>query len=107
VYRLGGSGADVNFDFGTSGYTDPTPGSIDYNLIWKSLSKGPNTYGYTSDTHSVIGDPLFNSVSTGDYTLNGSSPAFALGFTSTGTPLSPLSSYATSPVTGCTAYTNR
>jgi hypothetical protein len=104
IYRPTGSGADGTFDFGTSGYTDPTPGTIDYNLLYQSLSKAGSTYGYTIDKHSVIGNPLFLNTNIGDYTLQSGSPAFGLGFSSTGVPLAPPASYPATAVTGCTVF---
>ncbi len=104
IYRPAGAGADVSFNFGTSGYTDPTPGTIDYNLLYQSLTKASSTYGYTIDAHSVIGNPLFIDTNTGNYTLQSTSPAFGLGFTSTGVPLTPAAAYPATAVTGCTVF---
>jgi hypothetical protein len=47
---------------------------------------------------------LFLNTNVGDYTLQSGSPAFGLGFSSTGVPLTPAAAYPATAVTGCTVF---
>jgi parallel beta-helix repeat protein len=110
VYRSSGAGSDASLYFNPGTYTDANPGTIDYNLLYANLTAitgtaaGSGTYGYTLDKHSKIANPLFLNTTIGDYTLQSGSPAFGLGFTSTGVPLAPPASYPATAVTGCTVF---
>jgi len=53
---------------------------IDFNLFVSS-EKNKNKYNVNScDSNSIIGNPLFVNVETGDYTVKENSPAFKIGF---------------------------
>ena len=93
MYMNGGHGS-VLADFTASSfpdYVDPSPGTIDYNLLYVQVDKASDPIFGTQplDLHSVTADPQFTDAGSGDYTLKLNSPAAALGFVPNGVPLKP------------------
>jgi parallel beta-helix repeat protein len=93
VYRNGGYSNDL-WDwtsYSCPSYVDPTPGTIDYNVLFQNVAKAidPVFGGATLDGNSVLTDPLFTNAAGGDYTLRLNSPAFTVGFSTSGVPLAP------------------
>jgi parallel beta-helix repeat protein len=93
VYRNGGYSNDL-WDwtsYSYPSYVDPKPGTIDYNVLFQNVAKAtdPVFGSEVLDGNSVLTDPLFTNAAGGDYTLQLSSPAFAVGFNTSGVPLAP------------------
>jgi len=93
VYRSAGEAQDVLDwnDWSLPSYVDPSPGFIDFNVLYHDVTTITDTVFGTqpTDAHSVIADPGFTNAQTGDYTLLPTSPAPGLGFNSAGVPLAP------------------
>jgi len=93
VYRTNGHAQDLTDSTSSTSYVDPDPGTIDYNLVYSKLSRfntGDPTFGNIAlDANSLNEDPQFVNPAIGDYTLQSTSPVFALGFTADGVPLKP------------------
>jgi parallel beta-helix repeat protein len=93
VYRDGGASQDLMdwTDWADPSYLDPNPGSIDNNVLYQNVAKaGDSIFGsLPTDANSVLADPMFTNVQTGDYALQQDSPALTLGFNTTGVPLAP------------------
>ena len=93
VYRSGGMSEELydwtNLYFPT--YVDPNPGTIDNNVLYQEVAKAIDpVFGLgLLDAHSLLNDPLFTDATVGNYTLQGNSPAYAVGFTTNGVPLAP------------------
>jgi hypothetical protein len=73
VYRSAGSSQDLMdwTDWADPTYRDPNPGAINYNVLFQNVAKAGDTIlsGQGSDAQSVLANPQFNNVQTGDYTL--------------------------------------
>jgi parallel beta-helix repeat protein len=108
TYRAVGAGASVNTN--TNAAVDTNPGVLDYNLMWKSLTKSSSVFfgspaSTHEDVHSLIADPLFTNVDTGDLRMSASSPASSLGIVTTGVPLAPVVPPTNLwPTNSCTVY---
>jgi len=93
VYRSAGSSQDLMdwTDWADPTYRDPNPGAINYNVLFQNVAKAGDTIlsGQGSDAQSVLANPQFNNVQSGDYTLQPNSPALAQGFIPNGVPLAP------------------
>ena len=90
VYRNGGGSMDVLdwSDGAEPAYIDPNPGSIDDNVLYQNVAKSDDTImgANGADIHSQLTNPMFANAKNGDYTLQPNSPAFALGFSTSGVP---------------------
>jgi parallel beta-helix repeat protein len=91
IYLMGGGGSDLGVYLSNSSYLDPHSGTIDNNVLYQNVAKASNSLfgSQTLDADSVLSDPLFTNPAVGDYTLQGNSPAFGVGFISAGVPLAP------------------
>lgn len=91
IYLIGGGGSDLGVYLSNSSYVDSNPGTINCNVLYQNVSKASNAlFGSQAlDANSVLSDPLFTNPTVGDYTLQGNSPAFAVGFNAAGVPLAP------------------
>jgi parallel beta-helix repeat protein len=93
MYLTGGLGTVLNDFTGTSypKYVDPSPGTVDQNLLYGQISKTVDTIfgAQTLDAHSITADPLFTDVDSGDYSFQTKSPAESIGFSESGVPLKP------------------
>jgi hypothetical protein len=91
IYLIGGGGSDLGVYLSNSSYVDSNPGTINYNVLYQNVSKASNAlFGSQAlDANSVLSDPLFTNPAVGDYTLQGNSPAFGVGFITAGVPLAP------------------
>jgi parallel beta-helix repeat protein len=93
VYRSAGSSQDLMdwTDWANPTYRDPNPGTVNYNVLFQNVAKAGDTIlsGQGTDAQSVLTNPQFTNVQTGDYTLMPNSPALAEGFNPNGVPLAP------------------
>ena len=93
VYRSAGTSQDLMdwTDWANPGYRDPNPGTINYNVLFQNVAKAGDTAleAQGTDAQSVLANPQFNNVKSGDYTLMPDSPALAQGFNTNGVPLAP------------------
>jgi parallel beta-helix repeat protein len=93
VYRTNGPAQDLTNSTSSTSYVDPNPGTIDYNLVYSSLTRfdsdDPTFGNVTLDANSINDDPQFVNPAIGDYTLHSNSPALSLGFAMDGVPLKP------------------
>ena len=91
VYRGAGSSQDLMdwTDWADPTYRDPNPGTINYNVLFQNVAKAGDTVlgAQGTDAQSVLANPQFNDVQTGDYTLAPNSPALTEGFNPSGVPL--------------------
>jgi parallel beta-helix repeat protein len=93
MYMNGGHGR-VLYDFTANtypNYVDPSPGTIDYNLLYLLVDKASDSIfgSQPLDAHSITADPLFTDPGSGDYSLQANSPAASIGFKTAGVPLKP------------------
>lgn len=93
VYRTGGPAQDLTDANASPSYVDPNPGTIDYNLVYNKQARfntGDPTFGNIAlDANSLNDDPQFVNPGIGDYSLQSTSPALSVGFTTDGVPLKP------------------
>jgi parallel beta-helix repeat protein len=93
VYRNGGKNGELwdwtNYDYPS--YVDPNPGTINYNVLFQnfSIAWDPIFGSVVLDKNTLLTDPLFTNAAGGDYTLQLSSPALTVGFSTSGVPLAP------------------
>jgi parallel beta-helix repeat protein len=93
VYRNGGVSGELsdwtNLNFPS--YVDPNPGTIDDNVLYQGVAKAIDpVFGLELlDAHSLLNDQLFTNASEGNYSLQGNSPAYTVGFITSGVPLAP------------------
>jgi hypothetical protein len=78
-------------DWADPTYRDPNPGTINYNVLFQNVAKAGDTVlgAQGTDAQSVLANPQFNDVQTGDYTLDPNSSALTEGFNPNGVPLAP------------------
>ncbi|HEY1803853.1 MAG TPA: right-handed parallel beta-helix repeat-containing protein, partial [Terracidiphilus sp.] len=93
IFRDGGSSEDLMdwTDWSEPSYRDPNPGVINYNVMYQGIAKAGDTIfgSQPVNANSALANPMFNNANAGDYTLEMSSPAVALGFNTDGVPLAP------------------
>lgn len=93
VYRNGGSAQNVMdwTQWSDPSYVDPDPGTIDESVLYQNVAKaGDSVFGSQPvDAHSLLADPMFANVQTGNYALESNSPALSEGFSTDGVPLMP------------------